>query len=150
MLKRIFIELLTNYTDRNYLTNELWAEIEQHYSDAKRHYHTLQHLENLLIQLTEVKNEIQNWDTILFSLYYHDIIYDATKSDNEDKSAELAEKRLKQISVSNDKRECSKQQILATKSHFKSKDNDTNYFTDADLAVLGQDWGNLFIVFSKR
>lgn len=31
-------------------------------------------------------------------------------------------------------------QVLATKKHETSTDNDTNYFTDADLSVLGQSW----------
>ena len=47
---------------------------------------------------------------------------------------------MKQISVSNDKVELCKNQILATKSHIKSTDRDTNYLTDADLSVLGQNW----------
>ena len=106
----------------------------------KRYYHTLQHLDNLLVKLTELKAEIQNWETILFTLYYHDIIYNSLKSDNEEKSAELAEKRMKQISVSPDTIELCKKQILATKSHIKSTNSDTNYFTDADLSVLGQNW----------
>lgn len=140
MLKETFIELLTNYTDSDSLTNELWTEIEKNYSSKKRHYHTLQHLDILLAQLTDVKGEIQNWNTILFTLYYHDIVYNSLKSDNEEKSAELAEKRMKQISVSIDTIELCKNQILATKSHIKSTDSDTNYFTDADLSVLGQNW----------
>lgn len=140
MLKETFIGLLTNYTDNYSLTNELWNEIEKNYTSKIRHYHTLQHLDNLLTQLTEVKDEIQNWNTVLFTLYYHDIIYHSLKSDNEEKSAELAEKRLKQISVSIDTIELCINQILATKSHLKSTDSDTNYFTDADLSVLGQNW----------
>lgn len=140
MLKETFIGLLTNYTDNGRLTNELWMEIEKNYSSEKRHYHTLQHLDNLLAQLTDVKEKIQNWNTILFTLYYHDIVYNSLKSDNEEKSAELAEKRMKQIAVSIDTIELCKNQILATKSHIKSNDSDTNYFTDADLSVLGQNW----------
>ncbi|MFD2921463.1 hypothetical protein ACFS6H_17175 [Terrimonas rubra] len=31
-------------------------------------------------------------------------------------------------------------QILATKAHQASTDPDTNYFTDADLSILGQPW----------
>lgn len=137
LLKETFIGLLTNYTDNDRLTNKLWTEIEINYSSKKRHYHTLHHLDSLLAQLTDVKGEIQNWKNILFTLYYHDIVYNSLKSDNEEKSAELAEKRMKQILVSNDKIELCKNQILATKSHIKSTDSDTNYFTDADLSVLG-------------
>jgi predicted metal-dependent HD superfamily phosphohydrolase len=140
MLKEIFVELVTNYTDNNELISELWTEIEKNYSSKKRHYHTLQHLDNLLAQLTVIKGELENWDTILFTLYYHDIIYNSLKSDNEEKSAELAEKRMKQISISNDIIGLCKQQILATKSHIKSTESDTNYFTDADLSVFGQPW----------
>lgn len=47
---------------------------------------------------------------------------------------------MKQVLVSDDKIELCKKQILETKSHHKSTDSDTNYFTDADLSVLGQDW----------
>jgi predicted metal-dependent HD superfamily phosphohydrolase len=139
-LKEIFSNLLINYTTNSSLINELWDEVEKNYSEKKRHYHTLQHLENLLITLTEVKSEIQNWESILFTLFYHDIIYTALKSDNEENSALLAEKRMQQLSVSNDIIERCKNQILATKSHSKSTDSDTNYFTDADLSVLGQPW----------
>lgn len=140
MLKETFIHLLTNFTSDESLINKLWTELEENYTSKERHYHTLQHLDNLLAQLTEVKGEIQNWETILFTLYYHDIIYNSLNSDNEEKSAELAEKRMKQISVSDDKIAHCKKQILATKSHLTSPESDTNYFTDADLAILGQTW----------
>ena len=99
--------------------------------------------------MTDVKSEIQNWETILFTLFYHDIIYNSIKSDNEEKSAELAEKRMKQISVSNDIIELCKKQILTTKSHIKSTDSDTNYFTDADLSVLGQNW-ETYLLYCKN
>jgi predicted metal-dependent HD superfamily phosphohydrolase len=149
VLKETFIGLLKNYTDNDRLPNELWTEIEKNYSSKKRYYHTLEHLDNLLAQLTEVKGEIRNWETILFTLYYHDIIYNSLKSDNEEKSAELAEKRMKQMSISNDTIELCKNQILATKSHIKSADSDTNYFTDADLSVLGQSW-ETFTLYYKN
>ena len=140
MLKETFIRILTNYTNDNALIDELWTEVEQNYSGKKRYYHTLQHLDNLLAELTEVKGAIQNRETVLFTLYYHDIIYNPLKSDNEERSAALAEKRMKQAGVSNAMIECCTKQILATKSHIESADSDTNYFTDADLSVLGQDW----------
>ncbi|PWK27963.1 hypothetical protein LV89_01370 [Arcicella aurantiaca] len=83
MLKQTFIDLLTKYSNNQELITELWAEIERNYSDKKRHYHTLNHLENLWQQLTEIKPQLANWDVVLFSLYYHDVIYNSLKSDNE-------------------------------------------------------------------
>jgi predicted metal-dependent HD superfamily phosphohydrolase len=140
MLKQTFIKLLEKYTDKNDVINELWNEIEVNYSKKNRYYHTLQHLENLLYQLTEIKDKINNWDTILFTLYYHDIVYNPLKKNNEEKSAEFAEKRMSQILIPNPVIKNCKAQILATKDHFESKDSDTNFFTDADLSVLGQEW----------
>lgn len=148
-LNKTFIDLCSKYTNNNNLINELWVEIENNYSDKKRHYHTLEHLENLLFQLSEIKTEINNWDSILFTLFYHDIIYNPLNSDNEEKSAGLAEKRMKQINVNNETLESCKLQIISTKSHFRSSDSDINYFLDADLSVLGQDW-NTYSVYCKN
>ncbi len=149
MLEKTFTALLTNYTDNDSLKKELWSEIEANYSRENRHYHTLEHLENLLIQLTKVKAEIKNWDTILFTLYYHDIIYDSLKSDNEEKSAQLAEKRMNQISVDKNSIELCVNQILATKSHLASSNRDINFFIDADLSILGQPWAT-YLVYCKN
>lgn len=139
MLQQTFTTLLENYTDNKQLIIKLWSEIETNYSGENRHYHTLSHLENLLQQLIPLKNEIESWETVLFTLFYHDIIYDTLKPDNEEQSAELAVKRMKQINVPASLIERCKDQILATKTHVESPDPDTNYFTDADLSVLGQD-----------
>lgn len=140
LIKQTFLNLTVNYTSDKKLSEQLWLEIEKNYTNKKRHYHTLQHLDNLLIQLTAVKDSIQSWETILFSLYYHDIIYNSLRSDNEERSAKLAGQRMKQIAVPVQIVELCKEQILATKSHAKSANSDTNYFTDADLSILGQDW----------
>jgi predicted metal-dependent HD superfamily phosphohydrolase len=149
VLKETFIKLLTNFTDSKSLTNDLWSEIEHNYSNKKRYYHTLSHLENLLKQLLEIKAKIKSWETVLFTLYYHDIIYKALKSDNEEQSAELAEKRMEQINVPTKIIENCKSQILATKKHDLSSDIDTNIFIDADLSVLGQDTVTYKIYFQN-
>ncbi|WP_091511321.1 HD domain-containing protein [Flexibacter flexilis] len=149
MLKDFFFDLIRNYTDNENTINYLWNEIEKNYSNHRRYYHTLQHLENLLVQLVEVKEKIQNWNIILFSIYYHDAIYNVLKSDNEQRSAALAEKRMLQIGVDNQIINICKMQIMATQSHAQSADNDTNYFTDADLSVLGQSW-NIYEIYYKN
>lgn len=94
----------------------------------------------MIIELVEVKDKISDYDSILFSIFYHDIIYNATSKDNEEKSAELAKTRLEKLNISNEKTARIYYRILATKSHKKSEDSDTNFLHDADLAILGQDW----------
>ncbi|MDI1256825.1 MAG: hypothetical protein PSV16_12070 [Flavobacterium sp.] len=140
MLKETFTELLTKHSATPEIIGKLWTEIEEQYSGKKKYYHNLSHLRHILHEITVVKSEIKNWDAALFALYYHDIIYNAVKSDNEEQSAELAGKRLQQLGISDTIIQKCKAQILATKRHLESGDSDTDYFTDADLAVLGQDW----------
>lgn len=124
-LKESFFQLLNNYTDKIELKERLWLEIEKKYTHKNRHYHTLQHLNNLINELETIKTEVIDWNTILFSVYYHDIIYNTLKKDNEEKSALLSEKRLIEINVDNSIITKVKNQILATKNHLITTDNDT-------------------------
>jgi len=149
MLQLEFNKLVEHFTDDPQTIKLLWDEIEKQYSGSKRFYHNINHLENLLKQLTEVRDQINDWDTILFTLFYHDIIYKAYRNDNEEKSAALAMKRLKMLTYPVDKINLCFSQIVATKSHSVSSDNDTNLFTDADLSILGQEW-NVYSAYSKN
>src|SRR5687767_4423848 len=137
-LRQIFIELVNTYTSDESIPVSFWNEIEKKYSDHKRYYHTLSHLEALLDQLGGCKQLIADRDTMLFSVFYHDIIYNVLKSNNEERSADLAVERLRATGVPADRINNCKEQILATKSHFLSNNEDTNLLTDADLSVLGQ------------
>ncbi|MBC6993323.1 hypothetical protein QWY85_19355 [Neolewinella lacunae] len=137
MLKNTFFELLATYSADPRQKEALWDELEKAYTNQKRHYHTLRHLEHLLLQLTEIKGQLENWEAILFTLFYHDIIYKPLKSDNEERSAAHAVQIMQQLAVPADVTVLCREQILATKSHQASVNSDTNYFTDADLSILG-------------
>lgn len=140
VLEETFISLCKNYSEDLKLITRLWTEIEKNHSEKGRHYHSLGHLQNLLKHLTLVKEKINNWNVVLFTLYYHDSIYNSLKSDNEEKSAELAEQRMNELSAPEKEIKLCVAQILATKSHKRSDDTDTDYFTDADLSILGESW----------
>jgi predicted metal-dependent HD superfamily phosphohydrolase len=137
-LSATFEAVCSTYTSDSSRIAALWAEVEKNYSGKGRHYHTLVHLENLLTQLLEVKSSIKDWDIMLFSLFYHDIIYNVLKPDNEEKSADFAALRMNKLSLPVSSIEQCIHQILATKKHQPDTDSDTSYFMDADLSVLGQ------------
>lgn len=139
-LRQIFLDLISKHSNNEILKTDYWKEIEKSYSQNSRKYHNLIHLENMILELENVKDEISDYDSLLFSIFYHDTIYKATSKDNEEKSAEIAKIRLKKLNIPNDKIIRIYNQILATKSHKKSEDSDTNFLLDADLAILGQDW----------
>lgn len=149
MLQETFQVLLLKHVNNKKLAADFWNEIEKNYNGSKRYYHTLAHIENMLQQLISCKEQINDWDTVLFALYYHDIIYKATKKDNEEQSAMIAAKRLSLINYSKAKIALCGQHILATKLHSVSKNNDTNLFTDADLSILGSS-SETYFTYTKQ
>src|SRR5687768_8523547 len=139
MFEQVFKNELLNIDAKRSLADKLWAEIDSNYNMPGRYYHNLVHLDNLTEQLLPIKERIEDWQTLVFSIAYHDIIYDPLRQDNEGKSAALAYDRLTQLKRPADLNERCKQQILSTKRHQLSAEADTNYFTDADLSILGTD-----------
>jgi predicted metal-dependent HD superfamily phosphohydrolase len=138
MLTDSFLHLIKQHCSNHELANNLWLEIFTKYSEPKRHYHTIQHIEAMITVLKEVKEKAEDWDTLLFAIFYHDIIYKASGNSNEEESAKLAMLRLSEIKYPAEKIAKCAQMILATKKHEPSDDNDTNYLIDADLSILGK------------
>lgn len=138
MLTDTFLHLVKQYSSDHELANNMWLEIFTKYSDPKRHYHTIEHLEAMIAELKEAKSKIEDWDTILFAVFYHDIIYKASSNSNEEDSAKLAMQRLSEIKYPAEKIAKCAQLIMSTKNHQFSEDADTNWLTDVDLAILGQ------------
>lgn len=149
MLKQVYEQLLSAYATNEQLVQQLWMEIEKKHSEKGRYYHTLTHLENLIIELTAVREDVNDWPMLLFAVFYHDSIYKVLKSDNEEKSALLANERMIQLNVPAVNRERCNNHILATKAHQTREDADTNLFTDADLAVLGKPW-EVYEAYSRQ
>lgn len=137
-LRERFLQNCLLYTLDRHLIEGFWTEIEKRYTGKGRYYHNLQHLENMFSELDKVKDEIENYQITSFSVFYHDVIYNASSKSNEEKSARFAEKDLQLIGTAPEFIEKISQQIMATKFHQKSGDNDTNYLVDADLSILGQ------------
>lgn len=148
-LKERFTQTCFPFIQDQNLIDSLWQEIEKKYSGKSRHYHNLEHLENMFAELDTVKDQILNFSNISFSVFYHDVIYDASSKTNEEKSADFARKRLQQFNVNTADISEIHFQILATKSHQKSENKDTNYLLDADLSILGKDW-ETYLDYTKK
>ncbi|HEX8315814.1 MAG TPA: hypothetical protein VF609_12520 [Flavisolibacter sp.] len=144
MLQQEFRALVLRHTPQQELADQLWKEIESAYNRQERYFHNLSHLEQIFHALRPFQSQAEDWDTLLFAVFYHDVVYDVveyvTGNNNEDKSAEKAREALALLHYPQEKIERCQQHILATKKHRLSDDNDTNLLTDADLSILGQPW----------
>lgn len=139
-LKDRFIRLCSPFTKNQDLIARLWKEIETKYTEKGRYYHDLLHLGRMFEELEAIKDSISNFSLVSFSVFYHDVIYDATSKSNEEKSASTAKKRLTELGLSKEETAIVSNQILATKSHQNSENSDINFLLDADLSVLGKNW----------
>ncbi len=119
------------------LGGQLWQEIAAGYTLPGRHYHNLDHLQNLIGELEPCKPLIDDYDVLLYAVFYHDLIYAAQRQDNEEQSAELAGNRLNALGLDPERIERCRQHILATKTHRAGADPDTLLLADADLSILG-------------
>jgi len=140
VVSETFKSLTSRYTESIPLVEKLYTELVKHYSEKGRFYHNLNHLNSLLQQILPLADLIKDLDMVLFAVYYHDVVYSVLRKDNEEKSALFADKRLNALNVKVNRIALCNKHILASKAHRVSDDSDTNFFTDADLAVLGQDW----------
>jgi predicted metal-dependent HD superfamily phosphohydrolase len=102
----------------------------------------LRHIEELLAHFQRSLHDHLTRDAILLSILFHDVIYDATKKDNEEKSAELFLEFAKEVgTIPGEIVTKVNQYILATKKHTEvpcdDPDQDLLLFLDCDLAILG-------------
>lgn len=137
MIEDLFRTTAGFYAPDAGVVNSLWAEILKVYTLRGRYYHTLSHLEHLAAELQGVRNAIVHWDTVVLAACYHDFVYAAHQQDNEARSAAVARERLETLQYPAAETALCERLILATKGHGIDPENDVNYFTDADLSVLG-------------
>lgn len=137
MVKQMFLNLIQKYSADIDYDLTCWSEIKRAYTANNRHYHTLEHLESMLAELKNVQSEVKQLDTLLFAIFYHDIVYKAIRKDNEEQSAILFAQRIRSTSFA-DTTAC-QSMIRATKTHQRSADKDINLLLDLDLSILGKD-----------
>src|SRR4051812_20768490 len=65
------------------------------YSVPGRHYHTLTHIVACLDELDVVRPLCRDADAVETALWYHDLVYDPSRADNEERSALAAADALR-------------------------------------------------------
>lgn len=146
-LKEIYSDLLLNI---GFSANEIqqnWLDLEKAYSKKSRYYHNLTHLKEMIESFEIYKHKLQNPAEILFSIFYHDFVYSASKKDNELKSAEYALSILSENSTLN--KQLVFDAICATQQHQQNAIEDINWLIDFDLKILAKDWEDYQIYFDQ-
>ncbi|WP_296193084.1 MULTISPECIES: hypothetical protein [unclassified Psychrobacter] len=123
----------------------LWQDIAVRYNESQRAYHSLQHIWQLFAQFEQIKHHLNELHIIALALFYHDVIYDPTRSDNELKSGEYAVEALRPY-LSAAQCQYIYELIMMTANHRLAecsnarKNFDAAYLLDMDLSILGACW----------
>ncbi|CCE00829.1 phosphohydrolase [Bradyrhizobium sp. STM 3809] len=111
-------------------------ELVAAYSAAGRHYHGLAHIEDCLARLDAVTGlSPRDREILSLAIWWHDVVYDPTRADNEEQSADLAERH-----VPPELRDEVGRLIRLTRTHDVAPgDRRGALLVSIDLAVLGAD-----------
>ncbi len=138
ILKNSWENLTHKYAVSKKVLVPIFDEIIQKYSEKNRHYHNLTHISEMLNLAQQFENQLLQFDAVCFSIWFHDIIYQATQKDNETKSAIFAQQKMRQMQIPENVVSKVYFYILTTKTHqIHSEETDLTYFLDFDLAILG-------------
>lgn len=139
-LKKYWIELIQKYSSDESQIEQCFDKLLKAYNETHRHYHNIEHISSMIQEINNCNYELIDQDALLFATWFHDIVYNPKRHDNEILSAEIATKELGQLNIPEEKIQKTKQLILATANHMKINEPDINtaFFLDCDLKILGE------------
>ncbi|WP_040337417.1 HD domain-containing protein [Candidatus Blastococcus massiliensis] len=113
-----------------------WAAVVAAWSEPHRRYHDLAHLAAVLGLVGQLSAEAPDPDAVALAAWYHDVVYDPQRNDNEAVSAGRARAGLRGL-VPDERIAEVERLVLLTAGHAAEPgDENGAVLCDADLAVL--------------
>ncbi len=136
-MKQRFIDLWDRL-DAKGDAGAIFSILEGLYSQQKRQYHNLTHIDNCLRELDEIRPMLDDSDLFEFAIYFHDAVIVHGAEDNEEKSALLAYKVAKTAGLAEEKAAKIRELVLATNHRNPPETLEGKLMADIDLAILGK------------
>lgn len=107
------------------------------WQEPQRRYHTLAHLTAVLDHIDVLEKYAADPDVVRLAAWFHDAVYLPDRSENEERSAHLAERALPEAGVAEAKTAEVGRLVRLTVTHDPAEDDhDGQVLCDADLAIL--------------
>jgi len=117
----------------------VFEKLIQAYSSTGRFYHNLTHLNHCFSIFDQTRFLAAYPEEVELAIWFHDVVYDTRRDDNEQRSAKWAEKVISQSGLSSSVAERVSDLILATRHRAEVWNTDTQLVADVDLSILGAD-----------
>ncbi|MFJ8664290.1 hypothetical protein [Streptomyces sp. NPDC093600] len=110
------------------------------WAEPQRRYHTVDHLRAVLDRIDEIPSAGAELELVRLAAWFHDAVYRPERSENEERSAALAEKALTEAGLpARDVTEVARLVRLTTTHDPAPGDTNGEILCDADLAILATD-----------
>jgi predicted metal-dependent HD superfamily phosphohydrolase len=116
---------------------ESYAALLAAYSEKHRHYHTVEHIDHCLHELDREIGLANEAAEVELAIWFHDAVYNPHRSDNEEKSAELASELLQRHRVESERIARVHAHIMATRHEAPATMPDSHLVVDIDLSIFG-------------
>jgi predicted metal-dependent HD superfamily phosphohydrolase len=137
-LHRHWQNLILPFTANQVQIQHSFQQLVAAYSADDRYYHTLTHIQQVLNCIESLQSARTNQPAVDLAGWFHDVVYDSQRQDNESCSALYAELMLRSLNVPQDLIAEVQRLILLTQSHQVAEDDDNGrVLLDADLSILG-------------
>jgi len=118
------------------LRDDIYRELVSAYTGPDRHYHDIRHIADCLREFDGVRHLAHNPDALQVAIWFHDVVYDGRRMDNEEQSAEVAADALQRLGASDAFIEQVQQLILFTRHNTEPDTPDGKLMVDIDLTSL--------------
>jgi predicted metal-dependent HD superfamily phosphohydrolase len=108
------------------------------YQDPIRHYHNLAHIQHCLSEFDSVRQHSEHPDALEAAIWFHDAVYDPARTDNEQRSADLARDVLRACDADAAFANEVADLIMVTLHDRPPRSRDGQLLADIDLSGLGQ------------
>ncbi|MDF1695163.1 MAG: hypothetical protein P1U56_05000 [Saprospiraceae bacterium] len=126
-----------------------YAQFVKMYGEKHRAYHNLNHIKDCLDQLDAYEHTIEYRDIIELAIWFHDLIYNPYKKDNEIKSGEAAIQFLKKQNADTFTMDLTYELILSTLHIEYPKNGSEALLMDIDISILGRS-DNEYEAYTKK
>jgi predicted metal-dependent HD superfamily phosphohydrolase len=119
------------------VSDAVFHVLVKNYSEPHRKYHTMQHLEECFAHLNRVRSLAERPLEVEYALWFHDLLYDTRRKDNEERSAQAARESAVASGLADEQATRIHQLVMATMHDAIPLGRDASVLVDIDLAILG-------------
>jgi predicted metal-dependent HD superfamily phosphohydrolase len=117
----------------------LWNFLASLYSTPDRHYHTLDHVIEMIEAAPLLFDYADDYNAVQFAVWFHDVIYNTKRQDNEELSSQVCARLLLPY-INRPTYMKAAELIAVTKHHKPLKETDDELIVDLDLMRFADPW----------